>query len=352
MLGECGRCRKIRFDVERNTYIENCREATLFQAELTPAADFVTEGSMGKCKLSIKSKKKILLYVTLIVTLQGFLLLWLSLISTNFLSEGIYTWRTAILFSNIYVTSSILTLLGIGAIFYLKRFLEEEEMKVKTSQLQLEQSRDLIQSLRIQHHDFKNHLNVIKVWAELNDMESILRYLKEERIAIIDPLAFDEIKCPVLQGVFLVTQAKAARDNIKFTVESALSLEDFDFSWDKINQIFSNILNNALEAVKAQGTRRGVEREIVLYIMDSEDRFIFQIWTPTTLSEEIDPSILFEFGFSTKKGSGHGLGLYIAKKLISELKGTIDVHTDPDKGTEFQVEFLKKKKGFSPPIQA
>ena len=114
----------------------------------------------------------------------------------------------------------------------------------------------MIQSLWIQHHDFKNHLNVIKVWAELNDTKSILRYLKEEQITIIDPLAFDEIRCPVLQGIFLVTQAKAATENIKFTVESALSLEDFNFSWDKINQIFSNILNNALEAVKAQERKR------------------------------------------------------------------------------------------------
>lgn len=302
-------------------------------------------------KISVNGKKKILLYVTLIVIFQGFLMLWVFLISAKFLSEGIYTWRTAILFSNIYVASSILTLLGIGAVIYLKKFLEEEEMKIKTSQMQLEQSRDLIQSLRIQHHDFKNHLNVIKVWAELNDTKSILRYLKEERIAIIDPLAFDGIRCPVLQGIFLVTQAKAATENIKFTVESVLSLEDFNFSWDKINQIFSNILNNALEAVKAQGRKRGIEREIVLYIMDSEDKFIFQIWTPTILPEKTNPSTLFECGFSTKEEVGHGFGLYIAKKLISELKGTIEVHSHPDKGTEFQVELPKRKKGFSPQIQ-
>ncbi|HHU50952.1 MAG TPA: GHKL domain-containing protein [Firmicutes bacterium] len=302
-------------------------------------------------KISTNGKKKILLYATLIVIVQSFLMLCVFLIPVNFLSEGIHSCRMLILFCNVYVASSILTLLGIGAVICLKKFLAEEEMKIKTSQMQLEQSRDLIQSLRIQHHDFKNHLNVIKVWAELNDTKSILRYLKEEQITIIDPLAFDEIRCPVLQGIFLVTQAKAATENIKFTVESALSLEDFNFSWDKINQIFSNILNNALEAVKAQERKRGVEPEIVLYIMDSEDRFIFQIWTPTILPEKTNPSSLFECGFSTKEEAGHGFGLYIAKKLISELKGTIEVHSHPEKGTEFQIELPKREKGFSPQIQ-
>lgn len=302
-------------------------------------------------KISTNGKKKILLYATLIVIFQVFLMLCVFLITVNFLSERRHTCGTVILLCNIYVTSSILILLGIGAVICLKKFLAEEEMKIKNSQMQLEQSRDLIQSLRIQHHEFKNHLNVIKVWAELNDTKSILRYLQEEQITIIDPLAFDGIRCPVLQGIFLVTQAKAAAENIKFTVESVLSLEDFNFSWDKINQIFSNILNNALEAVKAQGRKSGIDPEIVLYIMDTDDRFIFQIWTPTVLPERTNPNSLFECGFSSKEEVGHGFGLYIAKKLISELKGTIEVHSHPEKGTEFQIELPKREKGFSPPIQ-
>jgi|GEM_PF-1129076 len=297
-------------------------------------------------------RKKTLLYITVIVILQGFLLLWFSLAATNFLTKEVYTWRAALIFSNAYVFSALLTLVGIVSIFCLKEFLKEEEMKIKNSQLQLEQSRDLIRSLRIQDHDFKNHLNVIKVWAELGDLQSILRYLQGGKITIIDPAAFDEICCPVLQGIFLVVQAKAARLNIKFTVESVITLENFCYSWDKINHIFSNLLNNAIEAVTTQGKSLRNDREIVLYILDSTDNYIFQLWTPTVLPEEINPSRLFEMGYSTKEEPGHGLGLYIAKKLVSELNGTIEVESSSELGTEFQLTLAKQKKGLCPRIES
>lgn len=304
-------------------------------------------------KFNLEKRKKILFYITAIITVQGFALLWLVLISFSVikLDDNFLTKETSIALIRLCVLSSLLTCVGLVVVFYLKDFMQKEALEIEANRLQLQQSRDIIQGLRMQRHDFQNQLSVIKVWAELNDTGSILRYLEEERLTIFDPEAFAFIRCPVLQGLFLVAQAKAAENGIKFFVESSISLEDFEFPWSKINHIFSNILNNALEAVNELEKIEDGEREIHVYISDTQEKFIFQVWTPTVISGDGSPEKVFEPGFSTKEEAGRGLGLYIVKKFVSELNGSVVVKTGADTGTEFQLEFPKKVKGFSPGVK-
>jgi signal transduction histidine kinase len=44
---------------------------------------------------------------------------------------------------------------------------------------------------------------------------------------------------------------------------------------------------------------------------------------------------VFRLFFSTKGSKGTGLGLMIAKKIIAEHKGLIEVFSEPGKGTKF-----------------
>src|SRR5690554_54791 len=299
-----------------------------------------------------KIRKRVLSFVTLIVILQGVILLGLGIFSFLLFQKDYFPPGTAVLYVNFQVFAAIVTFAGIISIFVLKGFLEREEVEIQTSRLQLKQSKEIIQSLRIQRHDYKNQLSIIKAWAELGDNRSILKYLKEEQINIKEVELFGKIRCPVLQALFLVMHGRAKEKEIKLIVDSLITLEDFDYSWSKTNRIFSNLLHNAVEAVTAQKSKGVPDREIHVYIWDTEENFVFQIWTPTKIRDE-SPERIFLPGVTTKSNSGHGYGLYIVQKLVQELNGRIKVITgEPEAGTEFRLEFRKKNKGFSPRVES
>ncbi|WP_369293578.1 sensor histidine kinase, partial [Alkalihalophilus lindianensis] len=50
------------------------------------------------------------------------------------------------------------------------------------------------------------------------------------------------------------------------------------------------------------------------------------------IPEEIQP-LIFKKGFSTKNSLDHGIGLYLIKEMVEKANGTIQVESDPGRGT-------------------
>lgn len=103
----------------------------------------------------------------------------------------------------------------------------------------------------------------------------------------------------------------------------------------KLNQVFMNILNNAIQAsvdsnrespeVRVSTTTAG--GEVKVHIADNG----------VGMSEEVKARI-FEPFFTTKKvGEGTGLGLSIVLGIIEQHNGTIHVESAPGEGTEFVI---------------
>lgn len=102
----------------------------------------------------------------------------------------------------------------------------------------------------------------------------------------------------------------------------------------KINQIFMNILSNALQAMKS----KIIDGKHVLTITSTtdEENVYFSIRdTGPGMTDEVKARI-FEPFFTTKDvGEGTGLGLSIVFKIIETHGGHIQVNTELGKGTEF-----------------
>ena len=102
---------------------------------------------------------------------------------------------------------------------------------------------------------------------------------------------------------------------------------------DRLNQVWINIINNALQAMSYEGTLTISTRR------DGDDVAVSFADTGPGISEEIKDRI-FEPFFSTKKcGEGTGLGLDICRKIIEKHSGRIDFASGPG-GTVFTV-FLR-----------
>ena len=101
----------------------------------------------------------------------------------------------------------------------------------------------------------------------------------------------------------------------------------------KMNQVFMNIISNAIQAIRDTGMEDG---KIIITTSQENDLVHISIAdNGPGMTEEIKQK-LFEPFFTTKPvGEGTGLGLSIVYKIIDKINGKIEVNTEPGKGTEF-----------------
>ena len=101
----------------------------------------------------------------------------------------------------------------------------------------------------------------------------------------------------------------------------------------ELNQVWMNLIDNALDAIDEEGrveidVRTELDRVVVRVIDDGPG-----------ISEEVLPR-LFDPFFTTKPpGEGTGLGLDTAHKLVSRHRGEIEVESRPGR-TEFRVRLM------------
>ena len=106
-------------------------------------------------------------------------------------------------------------------------------------------------------------------------------------------------------------------------------LPEIDCFPGQINQVFMNILSNAIQAIPNEGT---------IFIKTWQENQAVKISIRDTgggMTEEVRKKIFDPF-FTTKDvGKGTGLGLSISFGIIQKHNGTIDVTSTPGSGSEF-----------------
>lgn len=99
----------------------------------------------------------------------------------------------------------------------------------------------------------------------------------------------------------------------------------------QINQVFMNLLVNAAQAIEKQGEIRIITREVgsnvEIVVSDTgqgiDEKNLFRIFDPFFTTKEV--------------GKGTGLGLNVTYNIVKKHHGTVDVQSEPGKGTTFTV---------------
>jgi len=105
----------------------------------------------------------------------------------------------------------------------------------------------------------------------------------------------------------------------------------------QLQQVFLNILNNALAAVADNG-------RIDIRTRSEADDVIVEVRDNGCGMSKETMSCIFEPFFTTKKTKGTGLGLSITYGIVKRLGGEISVESELDKGTAFTLRFPKQPK--------
>jgi len=96
---------------------------------------------------------------------------------------------------------------------------------------------------------------------------------------------------------------------------------------DELNQVWTNLIHNALQAMDNTGT-------LTIDVMQQDNRASVKITdTGKGISPEIMPKIFQPFFTTKSSGEGSGLGLDIVKKIIEKHQGQIEVESVPGKTT-------------------
>ena len=103
----------------------------------------------------------------------------------------------------------------------------------------------------------------------------------------------------------------------------------------KINQVFMNLVSNAVQAIKSKEKQEEEEFLTIRSWYSNQQVYISIKDSGTGMSDEVKHRI-FEPFFTTKDiGEGTGLGLSIVFSIIEKHKGHIEVISEVGKGTEF-----------------
>ena len=130
-----------------------------------------------------------------------------------------------------------------------------------------------------------------------------------------------------IESTLLILHNKL-KQNIKVIKEYG-ELPDIMCYPGQLNQVFMNVINNAVESIHGEGKitiRTWMEnKQLKISVKDSGKGM-----TENTISKIFDPF------FTTKEvGKGTGLGLSISFGIIEKHNGKIEVESEPGKGTEF-----------------
>lgn len=271
--------------------------------------------------------------VTLLLMLLGFFTIQLAACEVMGLIYR-YNLRKEILFyALISIVVMLLWLLSLIAFYKFSLSVQKEKMNQQADLLQQEESLKLIQTLQLQRHDFKNQLQVIRVLAQFNRNEDIIKYV-DEYISITDVSVSLQarIENAVIAAMFIVFLTEAQTRGIELLIDSDIDFSKFMYSPAKVTSLLGNLIRNAIEILE-QSTHS--KRTIQVTMWETVDNYTFLVWNNGPVIPDEIRGKIFTPGFSTKKSSG--LGLCIVKKMVEELSGKISFESNLEYGTEFKV---------------
>ena len=217
-------------------------------------------------------------------------------------------------------------------------------------------------------HDIRTPMNVILGYAQLmenelngKDIPEALEHLEKLQqsgnllLSIINNvldmariesgrMELDENYCrieDVWKSLFAVFDEKARKKNISLHYTMNVEHEHILTDVTKVKEIFVNILSNAIKYTPAGGS-------VMVYVdelpCDESGYMIVRIRISDTgigMSQDYLTKIFEAFtrekNTTKSKIAGTGLGMSIVKKYVELLGGTIDVESEPGKGSTFTV---------------
>ncbi|MDH5467402.1 MAG: hybrid sensor histidine kinase/response regulator [Candidatus Aminicenantes bacterium] len=192
-----------------------------------------------------------------------------------------------------------------------------------------EKQKEIIQKTKAR---LEGLLNLITDWLDVARLDS------GQIVESLQPTPVKKIVTKVIEDLKPLTQ----EENISLELGSCSKNDVVQGNADTLEQVFSNLATNAIRYNRPNG-------KVIVSIKENADYIAVEVRdTGIGIAKEHLPFIFDQF-FRVKRGEGQkvkgtGLGLSIAKKIVDAHGGSIQVTSEPDKGSTFTVLLPKAEK--------
>ncbi|MBP3594045.1 MAG: Spo0B domain-containing protein [Lachnospiraceae bacterium] len=190
--------------------------------------------------------------------------------------------------------------------------------------------------LRAARHDYLNHLQVVYGLLELEEYEDLKKYLTPVYKGIMKTGKALKTSKPALNALLKAKMEEAEGKEIDVYVEVKSDLQKLPVEDWQLCKVLSNLIDNAMTAL----SETTEERKLEIDINEDRENYLFTVSNNGTAIPKEHLENIFKRGFSTKKESGHGMGLAIVSDIVKENRGNISVSSTEER-TSFAVSFQK-----------
>lgn len=178
----------------------------------------------------------------------------------------------------------------------------------------------MYRQIRGWRHDYRNHIQMMKVLAAKGDMEGIKKYLDEldTDLNTVDTVVKtgNAMADAILNSKVSLAKSKGITVEVDAHIPVKLKMSELDLC-----VIIGNLFDNAIDASMALSE----EQRLIRVYMDMKNTQLYISFTNLTATKK-----LTKVGnrFRTTKGDGHGFGLVRIDNIIERLDGYLSRNSE------------------------
>lgn len=272
---------------------------------------------------------------------------------SNTLGEGTRKIKNLLIITNIIFTLIIiLSVCSYYSIMVKRLIVSKKEIEIKNENLILANN-ELDRFVYSASHDLRSPITSLKGLIEITQLEDdvdqikdylrlmyqslakqdqfisdIIDYSKNKRKQIImEPVSLQEIFNEAISQLMHIENAS------KITFKQELLVDQIESDGLRLKIIISNLLSNAIKY--ADNTKQEMFISIKTYIHEGFNKI--EVADNGIGINDDCKDYIFEMYFGTNKNKGSGLGLYIVKEAVENIKGNISVFSESNIGSKFIV---------------
>ena len=198
-------------------------------------------------------------------------------------------------------------------------------------------------------HGLKGGSYLVDIGIQKNESEKlkkgwdmIKRNIGRTSNLVMDLLSYSKEREPefeacqpnqIADDVCALVADKARENNVKLVKDFDASIGEVFMDPNSVHEVLLNLMSNAVDACLFDEDTSKNFRVVLKTIHEKDNVIQFEISDNGLGMDDEVVKKLFTSFFSTKGHRGTGLGLMVTRKLIAEHDGSIDVKSQPGKGT-------------------
>ena len=179
-------------------------------------------------------------------------------------------------------------------------------------------------TLRSQRHDFLNHLQVVYSLMEMEEYQEANAYIEKVYGAITSVSKVMKTANPAINALLQVKLAACEKEGIKVKLNIQSAWKDLPIPGWEMCKVLSNLIDNAIDALEEV-----TDRQLTVTLTEDLRSFRFSVSNNGPMIPLKSQKSIFNAGITTK-AAGHGMGLFIVKKVLNDRGGDITLTSDAE----------------------